>query len=1112
MKKYIMLMFLFTVAAFAGENYTITVPNEASVNNTFDILNFVASLFQSGVYMSLLKLVAMAGGLVAFVTAIIKTSRGDSGGLKDFGWYLVGVTALLTVFGSATSTIEVRTNNLGSYYYGDYTADVATAPTTGVVVGNIPDMYAYGISFFSTFDSEINRLFEMGLSSVTSYNLTNYAGDMKETMQLLQTDLSRLDPAGFKKLQAVMNDCVIMPMTINENLGEIKTAVYETKNLSRTLDDLLVNSTANTYDSILPGATPTLIAASVTNNGMPFQDLFVTYGGNTYTCSQLWSEVKTISIPGMKQALARTHNDIGAGSVELLTGQSHVPQSSFEETAINAGLLNMVKNSESYLANGQLEYAAGKTKAEFIQQGIASGYHMSGMIPHMKYFIMNILYTLFPLIFAFSLFPKGYGILVKYAQTFLWVTMWAPVGSVLNYFITSFIEATTKNDLSVANAANIMSDMGTYAGMAGYLYLMVPALSWLILTGSGTMLQGLGAGIAANLNANVTSDGMSKDLGRLTKQQEYSKKRGETIAMAEIDQLEAKNQAYSSTGDLVAFDTVGSEKMIAHSQLEKQSAIQGSHKKLLAGGGMEKTVDVEAKMNEKNFREGKGWQDQVNGDMNVANSVGRDKAIQDKGTDFNLKTNGEKMLQNVANKSKLEGTVSANERFNQIEKTKSVTQHGKDKAKVDYAAENASVNKFDMNGDGQTSDKELAKGAKVLDNQEKLDQFSKDRNQQELKKEAKDYKQSSSARIQNAMNGTPAALGEMGQAAGAKIAANSEVSTFNDRKEVKKVENFKSQNVAPEKLASTESAEEMQKVMKVDSEANTLKQNMGEIVGQHKELRQELAEDFMSKGMSKSEADKMAGKVMLGALADIGIANKDLTLGEIANDFAGINAKEQNALNALVNSKIGTNGRGKLEFLKYSERMLAQQEPGSKGEAIWKENVAKARENATVSQDQVNDILNSGEAKAITDNFENKRREAVAQYGNLARINENGEVEAADTMAALNDPNVSENEKLFMIKQINGGLQGKSVTFNDLKGMERKVVVDINGNKITDSHRAEQAYVKEGNFKHEVMYQAGKSDIVAKDNLAVASTVVSHTATVFGAKTIKDGILRAVSK
>ncbi len=1108
MKKIITMLFFMTSAVFAAENYEIIVPNEAAVNNAFEIFNFVASLFQSSDYLSLLKMFALFGGFVAFVTTTIKVARGGSVGLADFAWYLAGITALLTVFGTANSTLVVKTNNIGSYYYGDYTADVATAPTTGVVIGNVPDIYAYGVSFFNKFDNEINDLFKMGLSSNTSYNIANYAGDMKGTMKLLQTDLSQLNPEGFDKLQAVIHDCVIMPMSKDQlNRGFIKEAIYETKNLNKTLDDLILGANAVRYDSILSTAVGTTLTTNITNNGVPYKDLFVSYNSGTYTCDQLWTEVKTISFSGMKQALARTHNDIGAGAVELLTGQAGVPQSAFEETAINAGLLNIVQNTSSSIANGELEYAAGKTKAEFVQSNIGNGYYMASMLPEMKIFFQFLLYALFPLIFAVSLMPGGFEVLKQYVKTCLWITMWGPTAAVLNYFITKQAES-TMNELSIANAAQVMSDVGVYAGMAGYLYLSVPAISWLILTGSGIMLQGLGAGVAAKMNSNMDSSSMAKDHGRLTQQKALAEKRQEKVSLASMDQLEASSQAYSKAGELIAWGNTGGEKILAHSQLEKQSAIQGSHKKLLAGGGMNNAVDIEAKMNEKNFREGKGWQDQVNGDMNVANQVGRDKAIQDKATSHNLDKHGDTKLQNVANKTRSESTVKADTRFSEIEKTgNTVESFSENKTKVDFTGENAAANKFDMNGDGQTSDKELAKGAKVSDTQEKLDFFSKDRNQQELKKEAKDYKQSSSARIQNAMKGTPEVLGEMGQAAAAKVAANSEVSTFNDRKETKKVENFKKENVAPEKLAATESAEEMQKVKKVDSEVKTLGNNLGGVVGQYSELRDNVAEDLMSKGMSKFEAQKMANRQMLGALAEKGLAVGELTEEVLTGEISAINSKEEAAFNNLIRNEIGGQALGNLKNLEHSEKMLANQKPGSQGEKYWQGRVDSFNNNAQVNEAKVEELINGEKGQAIANKFKNERETTVKQFGNLVDFDNEGNAKYLDTMATVNSSKTSQDDKTFAIKQIKGSLDGMSVSTNDLKGMERKWVTDINGDNTTDMSRAEQSYIKTGNFEHGVMYEAGKSDIVSKENLAIGATAVNYTTKVLGTKVIRDKIL-----
>lgn len=1096
MKKYLIVMLLFATAAFAGTitdsdgntAYEIIVKNSVLVDLYHEIYNIIAMIKQSLDYNNFLKLcMLIAATYIFFKASVSKVKTAPI----ELAKYLVFATAVLTLFYSNESKVIVKTDNLMENY--SYNGTIATMHSTGTVIDNMPQVLGFGFSLLHEARSELTDIVRKAFST-NSYNNDIYAADTTGATKLLNLEMSEMDGNLGVVFKAYLEDCINIPLS-----GDSSVTAEEFKyNLEHS--DKIFDFLADNQDTVILN--------------LPIKQRFVSINGGTYTCENIFTRLMTNEVPQAKASVPDVLNNVGKGAVTILTGVANPPISTFEELAIQAGAANMIRKSKDNLANDNaLNYAEGKSLAKFIQGAEATFHYTATMLPVVEEVLLLVLEAFAVIMIAMLFLPNGWAALGSYFTALVWVISWTPISYIVTYitnYLTGNSIASLNTPLTVASGDMYLSTSSLYSGVSAFLITLVPAISWGILNKSYQALGAISSVMSSKMTEAMETGAGARDRELINKQKLTSEKVGKKLSMADIAAIEADQNSWNDSARISAVHDLGQNKTMNKVELDTRSATEAAAKKLAVNdNNMNKTVDIESFFEEKNFNEKKGYHDLTNGDASNGLAVGQDKALQDNATKVNLETNGAEKVGKVAVNERLEKTETADTRYKEIEKTgNSVQEFAENKAKVDFnTVENPKANSLDLDGDGKTSQKELDKGAKVAGTQEKLDFYSKDRNQQELKKEAADYRKSNSARIKNAMNGTPAALGEIGQSVAAKIAADSEVSTFNNRKEVKKVENFNGQNVAPEKLASTESAEEMQKVMKVDSEAKTLQQNMGEIIGQHKELRQELAEDFMNKGMSKNEANKMAGKVMLGALADLGIADKDLTLGEIANDFENINRKEHNALNALVNGKIGTNERGKLEFLKYSEKMLAQQEPGSKGEEIWKNNVAKARENATVSQNQVNDILNSSEAKEITKKFENERIETVAQYGDLARINENGEVEAADTMATLNNPNISENEKLFKIKQINGGLQGNSVTFNDLKGMERKVVVDINGNRITDMSRAEQAYVKTGNFEHGVMYEAGKSDIMSKENLAIGATAVNYTTKVFGTRFVQDKLL-----
>ncbi|MEV9527057.1 conjugal transfer protein TraG N-terminal domain-containing protein [Aliarcobacter butzleri] len=1110
MKKFLILFFsaVFATSLAAQDTYTLLVENSTVVEYYWTVFNFIASLFQSGDYLSLLKLFAIFGGTMAMVQVVLSSFGSNAGGgIKNFAIYMATITGLLVLVGGNYATVVVKTNDLGSTYYSNYNPTAsflitpADASATGVVIANVPSLFAYTTKFLNRFNEEINRLYSMGMSTESGYNLGSYAKDLKDSMSVLNTDLNQLNPGGSVILRTFLKDCIAAPaaLEISSNGGLLTDTMTRTGNIYTTLNSLI---TANELVLVEKGLSTT-IASDFKISNKYLKDYLVDNGGLVYQCSELWSNISTDIIPNAKSALATSYRGVGPGAVEILSGQANVPVSNFEEIAIQAGLVSMYSNVNSALANENINYAAGKTRAEFIQSNIGNGYYMASMLPTMQSFFRILMYALFPMIFAVSLMPGGVSIIKEYLKSLFWIELWSPIAAVLNYAIAVYAEQTVAGDITTTSALKMYSDTASFAGVAGYMYLSVPALSWLILKGSAHMLSGMGAGLAAKMNANVTSHSMAQDHAKITKQRADQMARSEVVSMASQDMEAARNQAYNDFGQLQGYRNFTGADISNSSNLGVQTPIKSVQEQLKVKGSVNSVSDLFAKGAKKDIIEKDSNLNYLGNDMEkVAESNGVNKGIEEKSNKTNLDTFGSKTLQNVADNTKIEGTQTKDTRFSEIgKKSFNIQDHAELSAKNDYnLRENPTLMAADQNGDGKLTDKEIYKGAKTLDNQAKMDLMSKDENQAQLIKSANDYKNSSNGRVsQAAEEGQNSGLGELGAAVRGQVASKTVNETFNNVKDSKNVMNLEGEmgKGASEEVANVESKDTIKKVSQAKSETNTLGNVLPEVLGQYNDVRNAAVEQLESKGYTEFEAKGMADRALIKNFSDKGIAVAELTERALTNDLQAVNIKEQNAIKAEVAKVVTNQDRAKVNLYEHQEKRYNQALAAgdTKQAAVIKEQFLDKMESNDLKQiqDKINGVLNSDKVKSIQDNFNNERNKVIGGYVSSGLVStSNGKVEYLDTAKMLNSVNLSQEQKMFMTNQIKGGLDGLKTDMVDLKGMERKFVQDINGNNTTDISKAEISYIKTGNFEHGIMYEAGKSETVnntiGKDGLAIVQT------------------------
>jgi len=588
---------------YETDPYEFRIDNPAVGYLYFIIFNGIASLFNgasggSGAlgYISLLKLAFSVGGFVMFAIAVGKTmANGSHAGLVDFLKYLLIGTSLLYLMFGSKSTIIVKTDNLVESYCSNYspgysTGDGSTTIDTntdysGFTVGNVPTLLAWTFTTMNKIGYELTLMARTLFSGTDELSLTLASNSSTEYAHYLQgvnailtttisdmldTNTTTFSSSDFKDIlrnQALgpyfrqwMKDCIFMLNSTDADVGtKIQEAIESTSFFTKTLDAVFSNNNITIYDGKGNGTIIGTATLSSTGSEAKNKIFNISCGNGAYcsgTCGEFWSDIIKPSIESIdpEKLLCQPSlaGKIDKGTMYILTGEYNAPSASASQIAMNSGLFQMYGSMKNggYVAE-DISYASGKTKADFIMNNVGTGMYMAQMLPYLQMGIRAVLYAFFPFVFVVILLPGGVQVLISYLSTLLWVELWTPVAAVLNLFLGSisankFQRAFNADGFNSASALNILSDSAMLASVGGYLYASVPALTWLVLKGSGQMLGSITGAMAGGYAANLASSNINKDMQALEKTKEVndfsSSETGKFLSMAEIEQSQAVAQ------------------------------------------------------------------------------------------------------------------------------------------------------------------------------------------------------------------------------------------------------------------------------------------------------------------------------------------------------------------------------------------------------------------------------------------------------------------------------------------------------------------------------------------------------------------------------------------
>lgn len=547
-------------------------------------------------YKSLLKLIFLFGALLTGLKMISMSTNEQSTtvSIMDFAKYQVLITSMLIIlYGTGYKNLIIEHKD----------------SLTFQVTPELPAIFVYSTAFFSNFQYKMTKLSERVfhndfVSIPSGINIDNrpqpsygytglgYGGLASKLEEVKNFDLSKIKytddsngeviPIGtiYKhKLSIYMSECVAKPLSLTPGGTEQLIKISKSKNV---------------MDDIAPD--------EINNNTIPLE-----YEGNSTNCEDFYNNELLASFNTLRDAMDQSQNkrndDIIDGLAYLnafVTASNSQGQGELGDVAqIKSLLINTSATKEMNsmfegigAAGGVFASSSAAAIREQNINGLTTGKYMQKYLPYASSLLFAIMIAAFPLMFAFSLLPGGLSILLNYAKTLAWVSLWPPISAILNFFIDyrmtqaigDKMEQTGADfnnfdlhSMSLDELTDVSSEAAIFAGLAGMLYISVPGLSWMLVTGSGVMLGNIAQTVGGGFKAASSIDAMGERAQQRASLNAINEGTKEDMSMQESLFYQQQSQVsgkIGSTSQGMAFDSAGASSVARGTVMQADMAQQ----------------------------------------------------------------------------------------------------------------------------------------------------------------------------------------------------------------------------------------------------------------------------------------------------------------------------------------------------------------------------------------------------------------------------------------------------------------------------------------------------------------------------------------------------------
>ena len=533
MKKILTILVALGATLFADDGWWIYTYEDVSTLKA--VFNYLAMIKTDSGFLATIQTVLIAGLTFTIIFKFLD--------IAAIPKYLLSVVGTMLIVFSTTTTVHIV--NVKSYNNLNPHID------NYAVVDNVPFIFAVLSSAFSSVGYNSALLIETIFSNVTSASDTTQASFLKTGNLGAWKILDALDsisifttPDG-KEFEKNLNDYL--------HLCIFKIAYAVDPGLKSE-----INTDKNPFTYLDPTSSPNEYIRNIGNQKV------INSEGSLTTCNSTYNKAKNslsiLSGSGILYDKANkliskiTSNVDGAGSTvaKMMTGSGLASaQANINNYILMSGVRKAFESSwQNYgigASSAQAGFGAGLAEANLQAQGKVKAKSASSMMPSIHSVLQAVMYVLFPLVLIVQLFAGGFKILQNYILGILWLELWIPSYSVLNYFtlkeaqeqaydklVSSTASSGPEGMLTLANQNEIYNTIANQAAIAADFYIVgIPALAGFILFASFQALSGITSGVA-----NV--------VGQYSNNQTLNQERANLAALDNVNQqMKLNNPLYT---------------------------------------------------------------------------------------------------------------------------------------------------------------------------------------------------------------------------------------------------------------------------------------------------------------------------------------------------------------------------------------------------------------------------------------------------------------------------------------------------------------------------------------------------------------------------------------
>lgn len=496
-------------------------------------------------YYKMLEFVVILGVAGALVRLTLGSLGGGAGiAAKGYVIYLLSVVFILGIAYGPTSVVMVQTKHNTTYS-----------------VHTLPMLMAFTFSAFTTLQKELNDMSE------SAFNIPNptdnvfvegaseglgYAGGEIELARAYKTATFGTERELSSQWDAYVRDCFLLPASAQPGGDKLLTTLFSSTNIRSDLNP--------------------------TQTG--FGEELITWNGHTGRCKDFWNDngasttAFDLSYSGLDSAIQKFEDNVtSTGRYNKLGGalgylgalvadNNNIPSAAAIKSAVSQAVLSNEYSStfrSMGIAGQVMADGAEQANADVQLNGISSGLYMAEQLPMTAFLVFALMMSAFPFVLAFALLPGALKVLMNYSQTLLWISLWGPMANILGIFLDFRFDQLAQEymygvdpngvlSLTPDKFIDVSSEAASIAGLAGYLFISVGALSWMLVTGSGQMLGNMMSSFSGAFQNRANADSQSANSEEMRKTGLLSAEMGESISQREMLQYEANMRAGDAAG------------------------------------------------------------------------------------------------------------------------------------------------------------------------------------------------------------------------------------------------------------------------------------------------------------------------------------------------------------------------------------------------------------------------------------------------------------------------------------------------------------------------------------------------------------------------------------